>query len=333
MTISTTPDSATERTPTPGKPIEIEGVLDIYLIRPLGALIVAWLKHTRMTPNAVSWWSVAAAAGAAAAFYDPSWAGAALGAALLLLSSGLDSADGQLARATGRTTELGETLDGFCDSLSFGAIYVSAAMTLIFRFDVSPWLAVLLGLVAGFSHSIQSALVDYERQLFVYFTRGTGRIERENPARLRDEFLKARRAGEGRLPVLLRWLRTRYCMNQQALLSSSTALLRAYDAIRGDAERRARFLTHYRTAMRWPLHAWTLMAPNCHKVAIVVCAFLPTVAPDWAPSRYGLALVLVFNIALDVVLLLLIAMQRRVDRRLMHVLLAEQQNGATVARP
>jgi hypothetical protein len=300
------------------KPIEVEGVLDIYVIQPLGAVLTYWLRHTGITPNGVSWLSVVAALAAAVAFYEPTWSGAAAGSLLLLVSSGLDSADGQLARATGRTSELGETLDGFCDSLAFGMIYLSAALSLIVHSGISPAVALPRGVLAGASHSVQSALVDFERQLFVYFLRGTGRVQRENPTRLREELAKARREGEPSLQLLLRWLRIRYCVTQQNWLATSTDLLRAYATIHPDSRARAWFADRYRRAMRRPLQSWTLMAPNSHKVAIAVCAFMPVLAPGWPPAQYGLGLVFSFNLALNLVLVLLIRMQRRIDRRLMR---------------
>jgi hypothetical protein len=70
------------------------------------------------------------------------------------------------------------------------------------------------------------------------------------------------------------------------------------------------------------LHAWTLMAPNCHKVAIAVCAFLAPLAPGWPAAQYGLGLVLAFNLVLNLALVLLIAAQRRVDRNLVRELAA-----------
>jgi phosphatidylglycerophosphate synthase len=298
-----------------GKPREIEGILDLYLIRPPGALLTRWLACTSVEPNTVSWLSVGAAFGAAVAFYHPTFSGAAIGSSLLLVSSWLDSADGQLARATGRTSELGETLDGVCDSISFGLIYVAAALSLVMHAGVSPILAFGVGIVAGLSHSFQGALVDSERQLFVHYTQGRGRVEREDLARLRAEFERTRESGESRALLLLRWLRFRYCEIQQRVLRSSIELLQAFDA-RPDLQFRTWFGNRYRRAVGGMLHAWTLMAPNSHKVAIVVCAFMPVLAPDWPFARYGLGLVFAYNLALHLPLAGLIWVQRRIDRGL-----------------
>ena len=125
--------------PVSGKPVEVEGVFDRHFYTPLGGKLASALSRTRLTPNHVSWLSVVPAAGAAAAYLIPSPASALAASALFLLSGILDSADGQLARATERTSELGETLDGFCDTLSFGFVYLAAAIILVREVDRSRW--------------------------------------------------------------------------------------------------------------------------------------------------------------------------------------------------
>src|SRR5436305_4503002 len=103
-------NTSPELEPIAGKPAEVEGYFDRNFYTPLGGWIARRLSRTKLTPNQVSWLSVGAAAAAAAAYLFPSLTGALAGSALFLLSGVLDSADGQLARATGRTSELGETL-------------------------------------------------------------------------------------------------------------------------------------------------------------------------------------------------------------------------------
>jgi hypothetical protein len=201
-----------------------------------------------------------------------------------------------------------------------------AALALITQVEWPATLAFFLAFIAGVSHSLQSALVDFERQVFIYVVRGTGRIEREDPARLRAELTRARQSGEGFLQILLRWLRLRYCMNQQACLGTSIALARTVARI-DDARQREHVTARYRDAMRGMLRAWTLMAPNAHKVAIAVCAFLPVLAPDAPGARFGLGWVLAFNLALNAVLVALVVAQRRLDQRLMREIAASSPQG------
>ena len=105
-----------------GKPPEVEGVLDLYLIRPGGFLVARSLRSTPVSPNALS--VMALATGWLAAFLfmqtaskgnEPSWA--VLAALALLVHSIFDSADGQLARWRQQSSELGRIIDGICDYL------------------------------------------------------------------------------------------------------------------------------------------------------------------------------------------------------------------------
>ena len=190
-----------------GKPPEVEGVFDTHFYTPLGGLAARMLAPTGISPNGVSWLSVAAALAATAGYLTSTLAGTILATLTFLLSGVLDSADGQLARSTGRTSELGETLDGFCDSLSFGLVYAAGAWLAIEHRSGPPLLIVAAAGTAAFSHSLQSSLVDFERQLFVHFVTGTGRVVREDAATLTREREAARLGGDGWWPQFLWGLR------------------------------------------------------------------------------------------------------------------------------
>lgn len=298
-----------------GKPVEIEGFWDLRFYTPLGGVVARLLARTRATPNQVSWGSVAVAGGAAAAYGIQTLAFALISTVLLLASGVLDSADGQLARATGRTSELGETLDGVCDTLSFGLIYLVAAIGFVAR-GGSPWLALGLFATAGWSHSVQSSLVDYERQVFAHIVHGTDRIGREDPAALERD--RARAAGEGWWPQLLRAMRIAYCRRQRQWLGSTSRLVSAHAAApSGD---RAAFVDRYRASMRPLLKAWAVLAPNSHTLGIILAGVAPFLIADPTVARWGLALAFGFDLALNVPMLALIAAQRRVDARMLTIL-------------
>ena len=115
------------------KPRAVEEVGDIYLIRPLGFLFVQLLRRTPATPTMVSVLAVLAGWWSAWLYFESNRLGmvpalAALGGLALLLHSALDSADGQLARLKSMQTPLGRVVDGFCDNLSFLAIYVAIVL-------------------------------------------------------------------------------------------------------------------------------------------------------------------------------------------------------------
>ena len=300
------------------KPIEVEGFFDRHFYTPLGGLLTRGLARTPLTPNDVSWLSVAAALAAAIAYFQPSLRGALTGSALLLLSGVLDSADGQLARATGRTSELGETLDGFCDSLSFGLIYAAAALSFVMHERGSAPLIIILGLVAAFSHSLQSSLVDFERQLVIHYVTGRGRVLREDQATLARELEEGRARGEGWWPRLLRRTRMSYCGRQRAWLRDSVELLELHRRhVAPFPDRAAWFADRYREETRGLLRWWAILAPNSHTGGVLVAGLIPFVAAGTGAARMGLALVFLFDIALNFTVPFLLSAQSRIDRRLM----------------
>jgi archaetidylinositol phosphate synthase len=104
-----------------------------YVFGPLARLIVAVLLPLRVPPPAVVLANTAAGLAGAWAI----WHGDLLAAALLLqLKTLLDNADGQLARAAGRTSTLGRYLDTEADAVVNIAVFVSLA-----HVTGLPWLA------------------------------------------------------------------------------------------------------------------------------------------------------------------------------------------------
>lgn len=116
---------------------------------------------------------------------------------LLSWANFYDSADGQLARMTGKKTRLGRILDGAASEVWFIPIYLS----LVYRFYVYHemefrWLGIadteqnaivatglllLLVLYSGFKcHSGQCGLADYYRQIHLFFLKGTAGSELDN---------------------------------------------------------------------------------------------------------------------------------------------------------
>jgi hypothetical protein len=305
------------------KPVEIEGFFDRHFYTPVGGLLTRALSRTPLLPNDVSWLSCAAALAAAIAYFHPSVLAAATGAALFVLSGLLDSADGQLARATGRVSEMGETLDGFCDSLSFGLVYAAAALSFVIHGRGSAPLILIIGLTAAFSHSLQSSLVDFERQLLAHYVAGRDRVLRENPETLRRQQESARALGEGWWAQLLRRIRIAYCGRQRAWLPASVELLALHESrVAPFPDRAARFAERYREEMRPILRWWTILAPNSHTLAVLVCGFAPFALAGTGAARMGLALVFLYDVALNFAVPFLLSAQARVDRRMARAIAA-----------
>jgi phosphatidylglycerophosphate synthase len=148
----------------PGRPREIEAPSNLWLIHPASRALVDLLERTAVTPNQVSLASVAAAGGAALAYGLVPWPwGAFAGLAGQLAWHVLDGADGDLARRTGRASPLGELVDGVCDHVSQGLIYLAFAV--ILQRGLGGW-AWGLGLAAAASHFLQANAYESGRKTY-----------------------------------------------------------------------------------------------------------------------------------------------------------------------
>ena len=107
-----------------------------FLFRPPAHLVVRALAPLRVPPPAVVLAGAATGFAAAAAVGRHAFLAAAL---LLQLKTLLDNADGQLARATGRVTDVGRYLDSESDLLVDAAVFAALGLW------IGPWLA-----LAGF---------------------------------------------------------------------------------------------------------------------------------------------------------------------------------------
>lgn len=128
-----------------GNPLKF---VDIYLNRPVAALIVHAVFNTRITPNMITWFSGFIGLLGAFFFSRGEYSYFILGGVFAQLSSILDGADGMLARAKNQTTSYGTYLDLFFDrivdfSISIGVAYGAA------KYFKDPDLLLLGVLAAG----------------------------------------------------------------------------------------------------------------------------------------------------------------------------------------
>ncbi len=141
------------------KAYEIEELIDIYFYRRLG-IVSAWgAKAVGLSPNAVSILAgvVGGIGGTLLAVDGWDW----LGVALIVGYGVLDSADGQLARLTGRTSEWGRVLDGIAGYVTHVAAYV-AILVRTLQEGGSPW-TIVLTVAAGAATIAHAQLYDYHR--------------------------------------------------------------------------------------------------------------------------------------------------------------------------
>jgi phosphatidylglycerophosphate synthase len=154
--------------PPQGRPQAIEDPSNRWLIHRITAALLPLAIRAGIHPNVVSLAGLGFGVLAGVAYsqwHDP-WM-ATLGFALMIGWHICDGIDGQLARATGKTSAFGRLLDGICDYATFFAVL----LPIIFSFDNWPPL-LALGLTAGAAHVVQSAYFEGERESWIRRSRG-----------------------------------------------------------------------------------------------------------------------------------------------------------------
>jgi phosphatidylglycerophosphate synthase len=146
------------------KLIEIEETFDIYFSRFFGLYLAKLAKYVSITPTQVSLISlVIGVVGGSMLYYQLDTTVIMFGCILITLAGVLDSADGQLARMTNSSSELGRMVDGTIDNLVFFSVYVAGCWYLI---ELHGWIYLAVGLVAMLAHSYKSALYDLYKSEF-----------------------------------------------------------------------------------------------------------------------------------------------------------------------
>lgn len=181
---------------------DTEEWLDRVFTRPIGYLWAKFFERLGVHPNVVTVLSIIIGISSAFFFVHGSWrtedsAGLMLniiGILLMMWANFYDSADGQLARMTGKKTQLGRILDGAASIIIFVPVYCALVWRCYqYQSMEFQWLhiadternAAIYGLllfgIALFSgfvcHGGQCRLADYYRQIHLFFLKGESGAE------------------------------------------------------------------------------------------------------------------------------------------------------------
>jgi phosphatidylglycerophosphate synthase len=167
---------------------DTEEILDRMFYRPIGYAMALASKSLGLTPNAVTIISIFVGAASGHFFYYNDLTLNFYGILLLILAQAMDSADGQLARITNTKSRVGRILDGFAGNLWFLSIYLHLLFRMIEN-GYSPFLFFVV-LIAGLSHSFQSAYADYYRNYYLMFIHGKNNSEIDESSKLKTEYKK-----------------------------------------------------------------------------------------------------------------------------------------------
>ncbi len=151
----------------PMRPRELQDPLNHYLYHPLAWQLARKLAPTPLTPNMVSIFGGLCVVAAGIAYAQP-WGVAGVGLGLILHMSWhiVDGADGDLARITGRSSPLGELVDGMCDYISHIVLYFILGWLLSRQIGGIAWPIMV---AAGVSHAVQSNHVEVQRRFYQWW--------------------------------------------------------------------------------------------------------------------------------------------------------------------
>jgi phosphatidylglycerophosphate synthase len=181
---SAAPAAPQPRRPT--RPRELQDALNYHLYHPLAWQLARVLARTALTPNVVSVIGGCFVVAAGIAYSQPGWPLSALiGMVLHMTWHVVDGADGDLARMTGRTSPIGEMVDGLCDYISHIILYLTLGWLLAHGMEPAIWPVshpALWMWAAGISHILQANHVEVQRRQYQWWVYGTSWIRMNHGA-------------------------------------------------------------------------------------------------------------------------------------------------------
>ena len=234
---------------------EIEELVDVYFFRRVGIVFAHTARVLGLSPTGVTWVALVAGAAGGAALASPRYAW--LGVVLLILHGALDSADGQLARMTGRSTEFGRMMDGVAGYVTHVAMYLGALASAFSR--GSGWGLVALAVLAGACTVVHAQMYDYHRTTYAAIAI-KGQIARSARTQ-RPELLAGYEAMQRGLSGLH--------PDVEARIAS-----RAPDGVVSDADR-----MRYRERFYRLVRGWNLMGDNVRRLSMALSVWAGR--PEW----------------------------------------------------
>lgn len=169
------------------KSLDTEEFIDIHFYRPIGYRWALFFNKFGVSPNSITIASIFIGIAAGICFYYQNLLINIIGMFLLVWANSYDSADGQLARMTGKKTPLGRILDGFSGDLWFISIYTAICLRLTPEWGIRIW---ILAAITGFFHSKQAAMADYYRNIHLLFLKGKAGSELSYSPTLKQNYKK-----------------------------------------------------------------------------------------------------------------------------------------------
>lgn len=244
------------------KAAEMEDTLDLWFYHPLGFRIAKAAYPLGLTPNQVSCFSMLLGILGGGLLCRLNLA--VVGYPLLIASSVLDSADGQLARMRGGGTVAGRVLDGLIGYFMFASAYVGLLFLHLSRPDsLGFWPMAALVALGGAATALQSSLYDYYRTTFASVVK-KGVPPQDDP--------------KEKLNPLLKFSYNSYHVYQN-LFGRSHIRLMALLAEKFPGGLPAEVRSRYLEVNLPMIHRWNLFGDNTRLLGILVALLLNK--PEW----------------------------------------------------
>ncbi len=279
----------------PRRARELQDSLNHYLYHPLSWRLARALAPTPITPNMVSVLGGLFVVAAGLVYWRaPQWGLAwpwapLLGTLLHLIWHVVDGADGDLARLTGRTSPLGELIDGICDYVSHIVLYVF--LVIVLAPSLGWFWAWFWALAAGASHVAQANFVEVQRRFYQYWTYGTPWLN--NTTRTDDALFKDQRGIAWVLRAAVAgYLRLASGMSPNALTIDTEVTAAVAEDRAGDGTRLARVRAEVQREQRPLLAMLWYLSPNPRAITLGLAMLVGS------PLYYFVYQTLVLNVLL-----------------------------------
>ena len=216
----------------------VDDPLEVILYDPLAVRLSRGFIRIGFSANAVTLLSLFFGIGGSLFFYISNrWINLA-GMALVIFSAILDCCDGQVARLTGTSSQLGRVLDGAADFLNYIAIYLVLGLRLMrepIPFTETSWSFYIwpLLLLTMLCHAGQARMADYYKGLHLFFLKGEDRSSLARSQDLQAE-LDALPRKASAFERTYRQIYLNYTRQQEKATPKAQRLLKAMEASEAD---------------------------------------------------------------------------------------------------
>ena len=245
---------------------EIEEFSNLYLIHPVSNVLAKLFARWGWSPHLVSGLGMLCAFIAAYCYYQYQiTVMSILGFTFMVGWHIFDGADGQLARLTGQTSEFGKMIDGLCDHVGFGMVYVALALALQEFYGFWVW---VLALGAGLSHVVQASALEFHRDSYDCWVHR--RFSKCVPCL--DEFKRQTQSSKRAIRVL-NAAHLVYLQLQYRFAGADNNLL-SNEPILRDQPRRKKIGENYKLIALDSIRKWTWLSANKRTIAVTFFCIL-----------------------------------------------------------